>query len=126
MPSSEIQSRMSTMIDQVTAFYASRSRHCSLVASHVQDGETYSLDFLIDQRLVIRCLMPVDKRNYTSALLIGIGPHFIHPMQLMRYEEASRYSMDDGAEFVMRNLRLLDEHLERGVIQLLSVAAKAQ
>lgn len=120
----EINSRMSSFIDQVTSFYKSQGRTCALLASNVMEGESYSMDFLIDRRLVIRCSLPIDKRNFYAVLLIGIGPHFVHPMMLMEYEEASRYSMDDGVEFVMRNFRLLDEHLERGILQLFNVMAR--
>jgi hypothetical protein len=76
------------------------------------------MDFLIDRRLVIRCLMPIDKRNFTSALLVGVGPHFIHPLHLLEYQEAARYSMDTDPEFMMRNLQLLDEHIDRGLLQV--------
>lgn len=65
--------------------------------------------------------MPIDKRNFMASLLLGVGPHFIHPMHLMDYDQASRYSTNEGGEFVMRNLRLLDEHLASGAIRLVAL-----
>jgi len=113
---------MSALIDEVSSYYASRNRHCAVVGSEVVDGETYSVDFLIDRRLLIRCQMPIDKRNFIASLLLGVGPHFIHPMHLMDYDQAIRYSANEGGDFVMRNLRLLDEHLALGAIQLVALS----
>jgi hypothetical protein len=112
---------MSALIDEVSSYYASRSRHCAAVGSEVATGETYSINFLIDRRLLVRFQMPIDRRNFLVSLLLGFGPHFIHPMHLMDYDQASRYSANGGVEFVDRNLRLLDEHLASGAIQLIAL-----
>jgi hypothetical protein len=112
---------MSGLIDEVNKYYSSKARHCAVVGTEVAENETYSVDFLVDRRLVIRCQMPIDKRNFLAALLVGIGPRFIHPSQLMEYREASRYSGNDDYGFVLRNLSLLDEHLASGVLQIVSL-----
>lgn len=118
----DVQKRVLALIDEVVGYYAWRDRHCSVVKSEVVDGETYSVDFLIDRRLLIRCLMPIDKRNFMASLLLGVGPHFVHPMHLMDYDQAARYSADESGDFVIRNFRLLDEHLASGAIQLVALS----
>jgi hypothetical protein len=121
----DVQKRISALIDEVVSYYAWRDRHCAAVGSEIVDGQTYSVDFLIDRRLLIRCQMPIDKRNLMASLLLGIGPHFIHPLQLMDYDQATRYCTDEGGAFVMRNLRLLDEHLASGAIRLVALSGTA-
>jgi hypothetical protein len=76
------------------------------------EGNLYYVSYLLDKRYVIRYSMPIGIRTY-AFISIGIGPHFISMYDLLPYDEAHRFSMDNTADAVKYNLNRLDEYLPR-------------
>lgn len=100
------------LITCVMDYYVARSRFCSSVGAEVVENEQYAYDFLIDRKTVIRVHVPIDGRNLYAGVMIGVGPCFVRPFDLMSFEDAEKFSMDTTTEAVELNLMLLDAYFD--------------
>jgi hypothetical protein len=99
----------------VNAYFEKQNRSCKFLPPKISsEGEWYALRFLIDRKHVIEYSIPIDRRNYFATLLVGVGPCFVFPIDLMNEEQAKdfNFSMDSTTEAVEHNLVLLDKYFE--------------
>ena len=106
------QTSKSALITCVMDYYATRGRFCSPVGAEFSENERYSYDFLIDRKNVIRIHIPIDRRNLYAGVMIGIGPCFVNPVDLMSYADADKFSLNSTTEAIEHNLALLDKYFE--------------
>lgn len=91
-------------------YYRSRDRAFVFLGGGSKDGG-FSSYLLIDKKHVIEYFVAIDRRNFFSGVLLGIGPRYVPLRWIVSKEFESAFAMGNTVGDLEKNLSLLDEYL---------------
>ncbi len=111
MQLSRNEEKISNDVNQIILnFYNEVNKKCSMVERLVSD-EIFQDRYMVEKKNFFAYSFPRDGehwRNYYPTILIGVGPCFVSVLDLLPYEDASRFSMELNEFQINENLKLIN------------------